>query len=80
MKDLRTRIAIARRIERLEVGNLGRAKAVGGGVSELIIDTGPGYRVYYVIRERIVVILLVGGDKSTQSDDIKEARKLAKEI
>jgi putative addiction module killer protein len=71
---------IASRIDRLAAGNPGDVKSVGGGVSELRIDYGPGYRLYFTKRGRAVVILLCGGDKSTQAKDIKLAIKLAKEL
>lgn len=61
-------------------GNFGDAASVGHGMSELKINIGPGYRVYYTIRRQTVVILLCGGDKSTQDKDIKRAKKLAKEV
>jgi putative addiction module killer protein len=80
LRDLRARIAISRRIDRAEYGNLGDVKSVGGNVSEMRIDVGPGYRVYYTIRHGIVLILLAGGDKSTQDADIKRAIKLSQEI
>ena len=68
------------RIERLAAGNSGDVKAVGGGVSELRIDYGPGYRVYFTKRGRELVILLAGGDKSTQAADIKIALRLARNL
>lgn len=68
------------RIERLAAGNPGDVKPVGGGVSELRIDYGPGYRVYYKKHGRQVVILLAGGDKRTQSKDIKTALRLAENL
>jgi len=77
---MRGKIAIARRIERAARGNLGDVKAVGEGLSELRVDVGPGYRLYFVKREKVVIVLLAGGDKSTQQADIRRARKLAKEI
>ncbi|MDH6303064.1 putative addiction module killer protein [Polynucleobacter sphagniphilus] len=80
IKDLRAKVAIARRIERAENGNLGDVKPVGAGVSEMRIDMGAGYRVYFTMREKIVVILLAGGTKSTQQKDIKKAIELAKEF
>ncbi len=80
LRDLRAKIAIARRIERAENGNLGDIKSVGEGVSEMRIDVGAGYRVYFTTRGNEIIILLVGGDKSTQQNDIKRAIKLAKEI
>jgi putative addiction module killer protein len=80
VKDIRAKVAIARRIERAENGNLGDVKSVGDGVSEMRIDVGAGYRVYYTMRERVMVILLAGGTKSTQQSDIKKAIELAKEF
>jgi putative addiction module killer protein len=68
------------RIERLAAGNPGDVKPVGDGVSELRIDFGPGYRVYFTKRGREVVILLAGGDKSTQATDIKTALRLARNL
>jgi putative addiction module killer protein len=68
------------RIERLASGHSGDAKPVGEGVSELRIDCGPGYRVYFTRRASAVVILLAGGDKRTQSVDIKTAVRLAKNL
>ncbi len=79
LKDMKGRIAVARRIERMEHGNFGDVKSVGISISELRITTGPGYRVYFTKREAKIIILLVGGDKSTQSADIKKAEKLLKE-
>ena len=77
---MRAKIAIARRIERASAGNLGDVKPVGEGVSEMRIDVGAGYRVYFITRVRTIIILLVGGDKSTQPADIKQAKTLAKEV
>jgi len=77
LRDLQARARIQVRIERLAAGNPGDAKAVGEGVSELRIDYGPGYRVYFTKRGRKVVILLAGGDKTTQAADIKIALRLA---
>jgi putative addiction module killer protein len=68
------------RIERLAAGNAGDVEPVGEGVSELQINYGPGYRVYFTMRERTLVILLAGGDKSTQSKDIKTALRLANNL
>jgi putative addiction module killer protein len=78
--DLRGRARIQVRIERLAAGHVGDAKAVGEGVSELRIDTGPGYRVYFTRIGREVVVLLAGGDKSTQPRDIRAAQKLARTL
>ena len=80
LADIRARARILVRIERLAAGNPGDVKAVGEGVSELRIDYGPGYRVYYKKQALTVVILLVGGDKSTQAKDNKTALRLAKNL
>ena len=80
INDLKAKIAIARRIERAANGNLGDTKPVGGGISEMRIDVGPGYRVYYTIRARIMVILLAGGTKKGQQSDIKNAIQMAKDF
>lgn len=80
LADLKARIAIARRIERASTGNLGDTKPVGGGVSEMRIDVGPGYRVYFTIRGSEIVILLCGGDKKSQKRDIALAAQLAQEV
>jgi putative addiction module killer protein len=77
LQDLRARARVQVRIERLAAGNAGDVKAVGKGVSELRIDYGPGYRVYFTKRGRAVVILLAGGDKHTQANDIRIAQRLA---
>jgi putative addiction module killer protein len=76
--DVRARARVQVRIERLAAGNPGDVRPVGGGVSELRIDYGPGYRVYFKYIGRQIVILLAGGDKSTQSTDIKAALRLAR--
>jgi len=80
LKDMKGRIAAARRVERMEHGNFGDVKSVGTSISELRIQTGPGYRIYFTKRKERIIILLVGGDKSTQSKDIEKAKKLLKEI
>ncbi|MDO8721526.1 MAG: type II toxin-antitoxin system RelE/ParE family toxin [Syntrophales bacterium] len=77
LRDLRARARVQVRIERLAAGNAGDVKAVGKGVSELRIDYGPGYRMYFTKRGRAVVILLAGGDKHTQANDIRIAQRLA---
>jgi putative addiction module killer protein len=79
LKDLRGRIAIARRIERLQAGHLGDSKVVGENVHELRVHCGPGYRIYYTRRDFRVIILLSGDDKSSQTKDIVRAQKLAQE-
>jgi len=80
LRDLKGKIAIARRIERMSHGNFGDVKSVGGGVSELRIRVGSGYRVYFSKFEEKLVVLLVGGDKSTQPKDISKAKALLKEL
>lgn len=80
LRDLRAKVAIARRIDRVAAGVLGDVKALGGELSELRVDIGPGYRLYFTMRGGLLVILLAGGDKRTQASDIKQARKLAKEV
>lgn len=80
LEDIRARARILVRIERLATGNPGDVKPVGEGVSELRIDYGPGYRVYYTQRGRSAVILLAGGEKRTQDKDIKTALRLAKNL
>lgn len=77
LRDQRARARIAKRLDRLIEGNPGDVKAVGEGVSELRIDYGPGYRVYYIQRKSVLIILLCGGDKSTQDRDIKRAQTMA---
>ena len=80
LKDIRARARILVRIERLAAGNPGDVKPVGEGVSELRIDYGPGYRVYYKKHGRQMVILLAGGDKRSQSKDIKTALRLSENL
>ena len=80
LRDIRARARIQARIERLAVGHTGDAKPVGEGVSELRIDCGPGYRVYFKKRGRSLAILLAGGDKRTQSRNIKTALRLARNL
>lgn len=80
---LRDRSAAARvqaRIDRAEAGNLGDCKPVGGGVSEMRIDYGPGFRVYFVQRGLELIVLLAGGDKGSQAKDIEAAKVLAKQV
>lgn len=77
LRDRQARIRIQVRIDRLALGNAGDVKPVGEGVSEMRIDYGPGYRVYFVRRGSTLVVLLAGGDKRTQSRDIETALKLA---
>jgi len=78
--DLRARARVQARIERLAAGNMGDVKPIGEGVSELRINYGPGYRVYFWKRGHSLVILLAGGDKRTQSRDINTALRLARNL
>ena len=80
LHDLNARAHIQVRIERLAAGNAGDVIPVGEGLSELRIDYGPGYRVYFTMRGRELVILLAGGDKRTQATDIKTALRLARNL
>ena len=80
LRDRQARARIQTRIDRLELGLAGDVKPVGEGVSELRIDYGPGYRIYFVQRGRALIILLAGGDKRTQDTDIKKALKLARDL
>ncbi|MBB1092096.1 type II toxin-antitoxin system RelE/ParE family toxin [Rhodopseudomonas palustris] len=80
LRDTRARVKILLRIDRLELGNPGDVAPVGDGVSELRIHYGPGYRVYFVQRGTELVILLCGGDKSSQAADIASARQLAEDL
>lgn len=73
LKDIRARARIAARIDRLVIGNVGDCKTVRDGVSELRVDYGPGYRVYFGMVGKTIVLLLCGGDKRTQGADIKKA-------
>jgi putative addiction module killer protein len=80
LHDARSRARVLVRIERLAAGNPGDVKPVGEGVSELRINYGPGYRVYYKQQGQTIVVLLAGGDKRTQAKDIKIALQLARTL
>jgi len=80
LRDLQARASIQARIERLTAGNPGDVEPVGEGVSELRINYGPGYRVYFKKRGQELIILLAGGDKATQAKDIKAALRLARNL
>ncbi len=80
LQDLSARARVQVRIERLAMGNPGDVRPVGEGVSEVRIDCGPGYRVYYAQRGKELVILLAGGDKRTQAADIRTAQRLARNL
>ena len=80
LRDRRAQARIAARIRLAEAGNLGDWKSVGGEVCEMRIAFGPGYRLYFARRGSVLIIMLAGGDKSTQSKDIKRAQKLLGEL
>ena len=80
LADRRAQIRIFARLRLAEAGNLGDWKPVGQGVSEMRVDVGPGYRVYFVRRGRIVIVMLAGGDKSSQKRDIRRAQHLANQL
>ena len=77
LKDANAVARIVGRIRRMEMGNPGDTKSIGQGIQEMRVDYGPGYRIYYVHRRAQIVILLCGGDKRTQQQDIRRAQKLA---
>lgn len=79
LRDERAKGRIVQRLVRLAAGNPGDVKPVGEGVSELRIDYGPGYRVYYLQRGEEIIVLLCGGDKSTQDRDIRKAKEIAED-
>ncbi len=80
LRDIQARARVQARLDRMGEGNLGNVKPVGEGVSELRIDFGPGYRVYFKSRGRELIVLLAGGDKKTQANDIKVALRLARNL
>jgi len=80
LADQRAQVRIAARLRRAGLGNLGDWKSVGGGVSEMRVDTGPGYRLYFTWRNKKVIVVLTGGDKSTQRRDIERAHRVVQEL
>ena len=80
LRDVRARARVLVRVERLAAGNSGDVKPVGEGVSEMRIDHGPGYRVYFKRQGHTVVVLLAGGDKRMQKTDIETALRLARNL
>ena len=79
LADRRAQVRIAARLRQVEFGNLGDWKSVGGNVSELRVDVGPGYRLYYTRRRNVIIVMLAGGDKSSQKRDINRAQRIARE-
>lgn len=77
LRDLRARARILKAIDHLSLGHFGNVKSVGGGISELRVDSGPGYRVYFARRGERLILLAYGGDKSRQKTDIARAREIA---
>jgi putative addiction module killer protein len=80
LADQRAQVRIAARLRQVEFGNLGDWKSVGGNVSELRVDVGPGYRLYYTRRRNVIIVMLAGGDKSSQKRDINRAQRIAREL
>jgi putative addiction module killer protein len=80
LRDRQGRAKILARIDRMEEGNPGKTRSVGAGVVEMKIDFGPGYRVYFIQRGDVLIVLLCGGDKSTQDNDIRRAKTLAGQL
>jgi len=80
LKDIKGKVSILRRLERIKDGNFGDYKSIDSNISELRIKIGAGYRVYYTHKKDEIVLLLIGGDKSTQTKDIKKAQQLYEEL
>jgi putative addiction module killer protein len=80
LKDFRGQVRIAARLRLAEAGSLGDWKSVGGEVSEMRVDVGPGYRLYFTRRASILIVMLGGGDKSTQARDIKRAQRVLTQL
>ena len=80
LKDKRIQVRIVARLRQIAFGNLGDWKSVGGNVSELRLNIGPGYRLYFTRRQKVIIIMLAGGDKSSQKRDIPRAQRIAREL
>ncbi|MBP9500758.1 MAG: type II toxin-antitoxin system RelE/ParE family toxin [Candidatus Promineofilum sp.] len=80
LKDAKAKARIVARLKSVEFGNLGDVRSVGGGISEMRIHYGPGYRVYFTRRDRLLIFLLTAGDKSSQERDIRRAKSLAETL
>jgi putative addiction module killer protein len=80
LMDSKAQVRIAARLRLAEAGSLGDWKSVGSGISEMRVDVGPGYRLYFTRRQNIIIVMLAGGDKSTQARDMKRAQKILTEL
>jgi len=80
LADVRAQVRIAARLRQVEQGNLGDWKPVGGNVSEMRVDTGPGYRLYFTCRRRVFIVMLAGGSKASQRRDIKRAQAMVGDL
>jgi putative addiction module killer protein len=80
LNDVRAQTRISVRLRQAELGNLGDWKTVGENVSEMRVAVGPGYRLYFTRRERVLIVMLAGGNKSTQAADIKRAHRMVKNL
>ena len=80
LRDRKAVLAVTARLDRAKLGNFGDVKSVGGEINEMRIFVGPGYRLYYVIRDGRIILLLCGGNKSTQERDIKKAKEMVKQL
>ena len=80
LRDKRAQVRIAARLRLAEAGNLGDWAPVGGDISEMRVDVGPGYRLYFTRRRSVLIVMLCGGDKSTQKGDIRRAREIARQV
>lgn len=80
LRDKKAQVRIAARLRHAEAGNLGDCKAVGGGVSEMRVHFGPGYRLYFAQKGSILIVMLAGGDKSSQAQDIRRAQHILKQL
>ena len=80
LKDVKTRLRLIKRLRRVSLGNLGDVQSVGDGLCEMREFFGPGWRMYYVQRDQLLVVMLGGGEKSTQVKDIQRAKALAQEV
>jgi len=80
LKDQKAQVRIATRLRHAELGNLGDWQPVSGNVSEMRVDIGPGYRLYFTRRRKVIIVMLAGGDKSSQKRDIKRAQLIARQL